>query len=55
MYESVDDDAVQDEVVVEKSRKAGVGIMSRRGLATLREGPYAHRTPTRATRVKNSR
>jgi hypothetical protein len=45
----------QDEVVAEKSKTAGVGIMSRRGLAALREGPYAHRTPARATRVKNSR
>jgi hypothetical protein len=40
--------------VAEKSETVGVGIMSRRGLAALREGPYAHRTPGWATRVKNS-
>jgi hypothetical protein len=49
MYEIVDDDAAQDEVVTEKSKTAGVGIMSRRALAAWREGPYAHCTPARAT------
>jgi hypothetical protein len=48
------DDVVDGEVVAEKSKTAGVGIMSRRGLAALREGTYAHRMPARTTQVKNS-
>jgi hypothetical protein len=56
-YETTEDDAELIEVMAEKSRTTGMETVLRRGLVALRAGPYAHRTPVRATRVltKNSR